>query len=451
MEEAVEVLLGVRRYYEEFHRVRVPDDIARRCVTMSERYITDRCLPDKAIDLLDEACSCCTLENRALDEYEKLNRKIKDKQAELETMQSQPEPPYEKIAETRAEEARLTERAKALESEALGREVTVEDLARVVELWTGIPAAKIRESELEKVADLAAALKKHIVGQDEAVEAVAAAVRRTRIRLSDRPRPASFIFVGPTGVGKTELVRRLSEELFDSTEPLIRVDMSEYMEKHAVSRLVGSPPGYVGYDEAGQLTEKVRRRPYSVVLFDEIEKAHPDVLNILLQILDEGFVTDAQGRKVSFANTVIVMTSNAGSAQRSNALGFDKTADTMARERAEKALREFLRPEFLGRVDEIVVFRNLDEGDMARIAGLLLDELKAPLLEQGVRFGWDEEAAALIGNEAAGARAGARDIRRVLRRRVEDPLTELLISRAGNPPALVSLTGREGALALVTD
>ncbi len=451
MEEAVEVLLGVRRYYEEFHRVRVPDDIARRCVTMSERYITDRYLPDKAIDLLDEACSCCTLENRALDEYEKLNRKIKDKQAELETMQSQPEPPYEKIAETRAEEARLTERAKALESEALGREVTVEDLARVVELWTGIPAAKIRESELEKVADLAAALKKHIVGQDEAVEAVAAAVRRTRIRLSDRPRPASFIFVGPTGVGKTELVRRLSEELFDSTEPLIRVDMSEYMEKHAVSRLVGSPPGYVGYDEAGQLTEKVRRRPYSVVLFDEIEKAHPDVLNILLQILDEGFVTDAQGRKVSFANTVIVMTSNAGSAQRSNTLGFDKTADTMARERAEKALREFLRPEFLGRVDEIVVFRNLDEGDMARIAGLLLDELKAPLLEQGVRFGWDEEAAALIGNEAAGARAGARDIRRVLRRRVEDPLTELLISRAGNPPALVSLTGREGALALVTD
>ena len=448
--EATKVLLGVRKYYEEFHRVRVPDEIARRCVTMSERYITDRCLPDKAIDLLDEACSCCTLENRALDEYEKKNRAIRQKQDALEEMETRNDPPYEEIAGLRAEIARLTQEAKALEPEALGREVTVADLAHVVELWTGIPAEKIRESELQKVADLAANLKKHIIGQDEAVDAVAAAVRRTRLRLSDRPRPASFIFVGPTGVGKTELVRRLSQELFDSTDPLIRVDMSEYMEKHAVSRLVGSPPGYVGYDEAGQLTEKVRRRPYSVVLFDEIEKAHPDVLNILLQILDEGFVTDAQGRKVSFANTVIVMTSNAGSTRRENALGFDKTADTMARERAEKALREFLRPEFLGRVDEIVVFRNLEEGDLQKIAALLLGELRDALTEQDIRFGWDDEAALLLAKEAMGSRAGARDLRRVLRRRVEDPLADLLIEKSADPPALVSLTGKDGTLALVS-
>jgi ATP-dependent Clp protease ATP-binding subunit ClpA len=450
IDEAVEVLLGVRRYYEEFHRVRVPDEIARRCVTMSERYISDRCLPDKAIDLLDEACSCCTLANDALARYEAVNRRLKEREAALEEMQSRTEPPYEEIAEARADAARLREEAKALEPEALGREITVDDLARVIELWTGIPASRIRENELQKVAGLADALKKHIVGQDEAVDAVAAAVRRTRLHLSDRPRPASFIFVGPTGVGKTELVRRLSEELFDSTEPLIRVDMSEYMEKHTVSRLVGSPPGYVGYDEAGQLTEKVRRRPYSVVLFDEIEKAHPDVLNILLQILDEGFVTDAQGRKVSFANTVIVMTSNAGSNVRTNSLGFDKSGDSMAKERAEKALREFLRPEFLGRVDEIVVFRALEEGDLKKIAALVLEELKAPLAERGVRFGWDEEAAALIAREASDGHSGARNIRRVLRRRVEDPLSELLLTDEDKIPALVSLTGKDGTLTLVT-
>ncbi|MBR6312688.1 MAG: ATP-dependent Clp protease ATP-binding subunit, partial [Oscillospiraceae bacterium] len=324
----------------------------------------------------------------------------------------------------------------------------VDDLARVVELWTGIPAAKIRESELAKVADLANALKKHIIGQDEAVEAVAAAVRRTRIRLSDRPRPASFILVGPTGVGKTELVRRLSQELFDSTEPMIRVDMSEYMEKHTVSRLIGSPPGYVGYDEAGQLTEKVRRRPYSVLLFDEIEKAHPDVLNILLQILDEGFVTDAQGRKVNFANTVIVMTSNAGSNERGSALGFGQTDDGFAREKAEKALKAFLRPEFLARVDEVVYFRNLGEEDFRKIAGLLLDELKEPLSRRDVRFGWDEAAAAAIAKEAFGGRAGAREVRRVIRRRVEDPLTTLLVDRAADPPTLVALTAKDGELVL---
>ena len=449
--EATEVLMGIRKYYEEFHRVHVPDEVVRRCVTMSERYITDRCLPDKAIDLLDEACSCCTLENKALDRYEKLNRVKAGKEASIASLESQTEmPAYQAIAELKSDVARIDEQLRALEPEAFGREVTVDDLARVVELWTGIPAAKIRESELAKVADLANALKKHIIGQDEAVEAVAAAVRRTRIRLSERQRPASFIFVGPTGVGKTELVRRLSEELFDSTEPMIRVDMSEYMEKHTVSRLVGSPPGYVGYDEAGQLTEKVRRRPYSVVLFDEIEKAHPDVLNILLQILDEGFITDAQGRKVNFANTVIVMTSNAGSNERGSALGFGQTQDAFVQERAEKALRAFLRPEFLARVDEVVYFRHLDEEDYRKIAGLLLDELKEPLAQRDVRFGYDEAATAAIAREAFGGRAGAREVRRVIRRRVEDPLTALLVEHADDPPALVALTAKDGELALET-
>ncbi|MEG1849754.1 MAG: ATP-dependent Clp protease ATP-binding subunit, partial [Oscillospiraceae bacterium] len=411
LEDTVQVLMGIKQYYELFHRVKVSPEVVRRAVSMSERYITDRYLPDKAIDLLDEACSCSTLDNLALAEYEKDNRRYKDLSDEEAQLSQSSDTDFARLAEVRSEQLRLQSRIRELEPEALGREVTMDDLARVVELWTGIPSSKIKEGELSRVAHLADALKKHIIGQDDAVEAVAAAVRRTRIQLSACRRPASFIFVGPTGVGKTELVRQLSKELFDSADPLIRLDMSEFMEKHSVSRIVGSPPGYVGYDEAGQLTEKVRRKPYSVVLFDEIEKAHPDVLNILLQILDEGRITDAHGRVVSFENTVIVMTSNAGSNIRGSSMGFDKSQDQMSRERATKALSEFLRPEFLARVDEVVLFRHLGVEDFKKIAALMLDELKAPLAEREVKFGYDDASLAWIAERAFGKKAGARDIR----------------------------------------
>ncbi|MEG2203725.1 MAG: ATP-dependent Clp protease ATP-binding subunit [Oscillospiraceae bacterium] len=423
----------------------------RRAVSMSERYITDRYLPDKAIDLLDEACSCSTLDNLALAEYEKDNRRYKDLSDEEAQLSQSSDTDFARLAEVRSEQLRLQSRIRELEPEALGREVTMDDLARVVELWTGIPSSKIKEGELSRVAHLADALKKHIIGQDDAVEAVAAAVRRTRIQLSACRRPASFIFVGPTGVGKTELVRQLSKELFDSADPLIRLDMSEFMEKHSVSRIVGSPPGYVGYDEAGQLTEKVRRKPYSVVLFDEIEKAHPDVLNILLQILDEGRITDAHGRVVSFENTVIVMTSNAGSNIRGSSMGFDKSQDQMSRERATKALSEFLRPEFLARVDEVVLFRHLGVEDFKKIAALMLDELKAPLAEREVKFGYDDASLAWIAERAFGKKAGARDIRHEIRREVEDPLTLLLVEAGEQPPALLSLTVAGDKLTLVTE
>ena len=440
IEDSVQVLEGIKQYYENYHHVKISDEIVRRCVVMAERYITDRYLPDKAIDLMDEAASCCNMENKKLIEYSELSRKLERLDQQETEMQQAENVDYEKLAELRSERLRLKDQAEAVEQEALSAEVTVDHVAKVIELWTGIPASKIKETELAKVAGLADALKKKVIGQDEAVDLVAAAIRRSRVQISPRRRPASFIFVGPTGVGKTELVKVLASELFDTADPLIRLDMSEYMEKHSVSKIVGSPPGYVGYDEAGQLTEKVRRKPYSVVLFDEIEKAHPDVLNILLQILDEGRISDSHGRTVSFENTVIVMTSNAGSNVRSSAMGFNRTAEEAEKNRVMKALGDFLRPEFLGRVDEIVVFRALDENDYARIAGLLLDEIKGPMQEKGILFGYDEDAARLIARKSFGDRSGGRAIRRTIRREVEDRIAELLVERAGDPPAMLKVT-----------
>ncbi len=450
IEESVEIIKGIKSYYEQHHRVVVSDELARMTVVLSERYITDRFLPDKAIDLLDEACSAAVLRNADLAEYDRLMKQDGDVTEQLEELEaSTDEPDYEAIARLRGEKIVIDEKLKEVGPRALAQPVTGDDLANVIELWTGIPAAKIRETELRRVARLEPALKEKIIGQDEAVELVSAAVRRSRVQISARRRPASFIFVGPTGVGKTELVKVLSKELFDSADPLIRLDMSEFMEKHTVSRLVGSPPGYVGYDEAGQLTEKVRRKPYSVVLFDEIEKAHPDVLNILLQILDEGRITDAHGRVCSFENTVIVMTSNAGSERREGALGFNRTEGEASKEKALKALSEFLRPEFLARVDEVVVFRPLDEGDFRRIAGLMLGELKDPLAEKGIKFGWDDEAAALIAHKAYGKRSGARDLRTVIRKEVEDAISLRLVDDPDHVPALMKLAVEDGGLRLI--
>ena len=449
IEQTVEILKGIKKYYEDFHRVIVTDDIARRAVLYSERYINDRFLPDKAIDLLDEACSCANLRNKVLAQYDEYNRQIGVYQHVIDSEeQKEKDIDYEKLAENKAKVLKLQSQADSIKQEALGQKVTDEDLAKVIELWTGIPASKIQESELQRVAGLEEALKKRIIGQDEAVRLVSAAVRRSRVQISKKRRPASFIFVGPTGVGKTELVKALSEELFDQQNPLIRLDMSEFMEKHSVARIIGAPPGYVGYDEAGQLTEKVRRRPYSVVLFDEIEKAHPDVMNILLQILDEGKITDAQGRVVSFESTVIVMTSNCGSEQRSASLGFNKTPSDIARERVMQSLSEFLRPEFLGRVDEIVIFNQLTEEDFVKIAALMLGELKEPLADKGITLVWEDKALRLLAHKAHGKQGGARDLRRLIRKEVEDKICSLLVDRYQNQPAGISIGAEDDKVVL---
>ena len=449
IEQTVEILKGIKKYYEDFHRVIVTDDIARRAVLYSERYINDRFLPDKAIDLLDEACSCANLRNKVLAQYDEYNRQIGVYQHVIDSEeQKEKDIDYEKLAENKAKVLQLQNQADSIRQEALSQKVTDEDLAKVVELWTGIPASKIQESELQRVAGLEEALKKRIIGQDEAVRLVSAAVRRSRVQISKKRRPASFIFVGPTGVGKTELVKALSEELFDQQNPLIRLDMSEFMEKHSVARIIGAPPGYVGYDEAGQLTEKVRRRPYSVVLFDEIEKAHPDVMNILLQILDEGKITDAQGRVVSFESTVIVMTSNCGSEQRSASLGFNKTPSDIARERVMQSLSEFLRPEFLGRVDEIVIFNQLTEEDFVKIAALMLGELKEPLADKGITLVWEDKALRLLAHKAHGKQGGARDLRRLIRKEVEDKICSLLVDRYQNQPAGISIGAEDDKVVL---
>uniref|UniRef100_UPI003FD728D0 AAA family ATPase n=1 Tax=Ruminococcus bicirculans (ex Wegman et al. 2014) TaxID=1160721 RepID=UPI003FD728D0 len=446
VEDTITVLKGIKQYYENFHRVKISDDMLRECAVLSERYINDRFLPDKAIDLLDEACACTSIRTPEIEEFDALNEELKKHEKLVEDYEQKSDPDYEIIAKEKGEILRIQNRLKEVEETLKNVQVTEEDISKVIELWTGIPANKIAQTEYDKIKHLKEALSKRVIGQDEAVDKVAKAIKRTRVQLSKRRRPASFIFVGPTGVGKTELVKVLGEELFDATEPLIRVDMTEYMEKHSVSKLIGSPPGYVGFDEAGQLTEKVRRRPYSVVLFDEIEKAHPDVMNILLQILDEGRINDSQGRSVSFENTVIVMTSNAGSTDRDTGVGFNKTDSDIAKDKAMKALREFLRPEFLGRIDEIVVFNPLTEENFAGIAGLMLDEMKSPLEEKHISLRYTDEVLKTIAHKAYGQKLGARDIRRVIRNEVEDKIAELLIDKGEGAVSAVAISADNGEI-----
>ena len=429
--DTLAVMNGIKRYYEQHHHVQVPAEVLSAVVTLSERYITDRFLPDKAIDLLDEACACCNLAHPVISEYLGMQKELdalKQEETEMESADVNEAIDYERVAERKTRIAKLESELPAKQAAASEIQVTMDDVAKVIELWTGIPAVKIRETEFVKLAGLENALKQKVIGQDEAVHLVAQAIKRSRADLSGRRRPASFIFVGPTGVGKTELVKQMEEQLFDGPDPRIRLDMSEYMEKYAVSRMIGSPPGYVGYEEAGQLTEKVRRRPYSVVLFDEIEKAHPDVMNILLQILDEGKINDAQGRTVDFSNTVICMTSNAGSSDQSaGSLGFNKSDAQRSEEKTRKALAQFLRPEFLGRVDEVIAFKPLTEETLQGIAALMLDEYKPGMEAKGIAYSYTPAALKALVQKSQGGRFGARDLRRTIRKAVEDPAAERLI------------------------
>ena len=440
--DSIEILKGIRKYYEDYHGVKISDEMCAEAVKMSERYITDRFLPDKAIDLIDEACSDVNLKDKSIVRRAELQKDLDDLRYEREALMSADAPKgeeltddvldkrYERIAELRSKEMQREQELASLDLEGVP-ELTVDNLARIIELWTKIPASSIREDEFERLAELDKRLKAHIVGQDEAVNAVCAAIKRSRVGLKAKRKPTSFIFVGGTGVGKTELVKRLAADLFDSPESLIRLDMSEFMEKFSVSRIIGSPPGYVGYDEAGQLTEKIRRKPYSVVLFDEIEKAHPDVLNILLQILDDGRITDAQGRTVNFENTVIVMTTNAGSNTKSGAMGFGGTVNDMGRERALKALNDFLRPEFINRVDEIVYFNSLSEENFRSIAGLMLTETRDAIDERGISMTWSEELIDYLVKKSYSVVYGARNLRRTIQKAVEDAIAQKIIDCRG--------------------
>ena len=438
--EASQIMQGIAKSYAEFHGVEISPEIAHQCVVLSERYITDRFLPDKAIDLLDEACSDVNLQCKEISELAQLKKERDDYELELRMLNEDTENQnYERLAYLRSKLMQLAPRIEELE--ALPKPaVTMENLARIIELWTKIPASKIKAQEYQQIKGLADRLKTHIVGQDQAVEAVARAIRRNRVGISPKKRPVSFIFVGPTGVGKTELVKQLANDLFDSVDALIRLDMSEYMEKHTVSKLIGSPPGYVGYDEAGQLTEKIRRRPYSVVLFDEIEKAHPDVLNVLLQVLDDGRITDAQGRVVNFENTIIVMTSNAGSEGRVGGLGFGRTEGDKVQETTMKALREFLRPEFLNRVDEILTFNHLSQENFLGIADIMLNELRDSLSARGLTLSWDNDLRQLLVKKAYSTTYGARNLRRTIQRELEDPISETIIDSFEHPISSIRIT-----------
>ncbi len=443
IEEACQIMQGIAKSYAQFHGVAVSPEIARQCVILSERYITDRFLPDKAIDLLDEACSDVNLRCKEISRMAELKKERDDYELELRMLTEDTENEhFERLAEIRSKLCRIAGEIEELEK-LPAPAVTMENLARIIELWTKIPATKIKAQEYEQIRGLGDRLRKHIVGQDQAVDAVARAIRRNRVGISPKRRPVSFIFVGPTGVGKTELVKCLANDLFDSTDALIRLDMSEYMEKHTVSKLIGSPPGYVGYDEAGQLTEKIRRKPYSVVLFDEIEKAHPDVLNILLQVLDDGRITDAQGRLVNFENAIIVMTSNAGSEGNVSSLGFDRGVQA-DEERTMKALRSFLRPEFLNRVDEIITFNHLTKENFRNIAGIMLGELKDSLANRELTFTWDESLVDYLVDKAYSVTYGARNLRRVLEQDVEDPISEKIIDSFEAPISVLSARAENG-------
>ena len=450
MEDTLKILKGIAHYYESFHGVKIPDGILRQAVVLSERYITDRFLPDKAIDLIDEACSDMNLHDKNINRRMELRRELDDYAKERELLETETEnPDFERLAELKSLELQAQSELDGLCAQG-DPELTMDNLARVIELWTKIPASRIREAEFKRLSELADRLKKHIIGQDEAVDAVAAAIRRGRVGISPKHKPVSFIFVGPTGVGKTELVKQLAADLFDSPDSLIRLDMSEFMEKHSVSRLVGSPPGYVGYDEAGQLTEKIRRKPYAVILFDEIEKAHPDVLNVLLQILDDGEVTDAHGRKVNFENTVIVMTSNAGSDRKEGSVGFGRSVSEQNRERTMKALGEFLRPEFINRVDEIICFNRLDEKNFVSIARIMLDELAASLKEKGFIFTYDDAVAAYLANKSYSLTYGARNLRRTIQKELEDVIATRIIDSYDHPVTQLRAVMKDGAIDLLS-
>ena len=445
---ANQIMQGVAKAYSEFHGVVISPEIAHQCVILSERYITDRFLPDKAIDLLDEACSDVNLQCKQISELAEAKKERDDYELELRMLNEDTENTnYERLATIRSKLMQLAMKIEDLEEKPKPA-VTMENLARIIELWTKIPASKIKSQEYQRIKGLSARLKEHIVGQDEAVDAVSRAIRRNRVGISPKKRPVSFIFVGPTGVGKTELVKRLADDLFDSVDSLIRLDMSEYMEKHTVSKLIGSPPGYVGYDEAGQLTEKIRRRPYSVVLFDEIEKAHPDVLNVLLQVLDDGRITDAQGRVVNFENTIIVMTSNAGSEGRVGGLGFGRSEGDMVKEKTMKALREFLRPEFINRVDEIITFNHLTEENFLGIADIMLQELKESLAARGLELTWEESLRQLLSKKAYSTVYGARNLRRTIQKELEDPISEAIIDSFENPISSIHILVEEDSVKL---
>ena len=445
MEDTLKILKGIAHYYEQFHGVKIPEGILRQAVLLSERYITDRFLPDKAIDLIDEACSDLNLHDKNINRRMELRREIEDYDKERELLQGAEEPDFERLAELKSLTMKAQEELDALCAQG-DPQLTMDNLARVIELWTKIPASRIREDEFRRLSELDKRLKEHIVGQDEAIEAVAAAIRRNRVGISPKHKPVSFIFVGPTGVGKTELVKQLAQDLFNSPDALIRFDMSEFMEKHSVSRIVGSPPGYVGYDEAGQLTEKIRRKPYAVILFDEIEKAHLDVMNVLLQILDDGEITDSHGRKVNFENTVIVMTSNAGSERKEGTVGFGHTVNEQNRDRAMKALGEFLRPEFLNRVDEVICFNRLDEKNFAGIAHIMLDELQKSLEDKGLHFTWDEDVEDYLVKKSYSATYGARNLRRTIQKELEDVMAAQIIDSYEHPVTQIHASMEDGKL-----